>query len=730
MSSVSRDAHRTTPADLPRESAGVAGSRLRWLVDRVRTMEPAEVAVRVRQVARIQLDIAARAALGDAPRARRSDVADRDAGPLVLSRARAQRCRRIAPGQAASFSAAARRFADGEFQFLGAEPIILERPLAYETDPVSGERWPRRHGLMLDYRSTTVGDPKWIWELNRLQHIPALLAAALLADDDRLAQIAVADLWIWLSQAAPGQGIAWSNAYEPGLRAISLALALDALRDDRIGEPGLRDALCRSLRRHVRFIERYPSLYTSANNHRVGELVGVIVAGVLAPELGLAAHASRALEELGRRCDEQFAPDGSHREQAFGYAVFTAELVLLAAGVLERAGRPVPTWLDAVSDRVAVALATQLGAGDPEPRYGDRDDGGPTLLGIPATRSGRSLLSALRLARANAIEHPEELDLSALWLFGDTAGEPTRAEPDDPAVPAASAWLRDAGIALLRAGETTVSIDVGPLGYGKLAAHGHADALHVTVSHGGQMLVGDPGTGSYFGNPAVREAFRSTAYHATVLVDDRNQADSAGPFLWGRPPRVDVLALDLDHRVVAAEHDGYARLPDRVVHRRAIALLDEGMLIVHDTLTTAGRHECSQRWPLVPGAEVAPAGPGRLVVNVADVSATLVAAASAPLRETVVTGATEPLEGWWSDGLESVRPAPLARFDATADGELELVTVLALDPTDPHLHPDVTLEVDFGARTATIGGARSWSVRLGDEAGLRVMTNSATEAMR
>ena len=53
----------------------------------------------------------------------------------------------------------------------------------------------------------------------------------------------------------------------------------------------------------------------------------------------------------------------------------------------------------------------------------------------------------------------------------------------------------------MRRGRHRITMDVGPLGYPSIAAHGHADALAVTVSDGGRDLIGDPGTGSYYSHP-------------------------------------------------------------------------------------------------------------------------------------------------------------------------------------------------------------------------------------
>ncbi len=98
----------------------------------------------------------------------------------------------------------------------------------------------------------------------------------------------------------------------------------------------------------------------------------------------------------------------------------------------------------------------------------------------------------------------------------------------------------DTGLYLLQAGAAaspdrlSVTLDAGPLGYGVLAAHGHADALAVTLRIGGHDVLVDPGTYDYFTHPEWRTYFRGTPAHNTVTIDDANQSEMLGPFLWGR----------------------------------------------------------------------------------------------------------------------------------------------------------------------------------------------------
>ena len=103
--------------------------------------------------------------------------------------------------------------------------------------------------------------------------------------------------------------------------------------------------------------------------------------------------------------------------------------------------------------------------------------------------------------------------------------------------------------------------DGGPHGFLATAAHAHADALSIEVRHDGVEILADPGTYCYHGEPEWRSYFRSTRGHNTIELAGVDQSRSGGPFLWVRPARTRIVAVERgdDGEVLAwcAEHDGY-----------------------------------------------------------------------------------------------------------------------------------------------------------------------------
>jgi hypothetical protein len=595
------------------------------------------------------------------------------------------------------------RAVEGRFAFFGYPEVRLERPLALSRDPFTGRLWPSHYGPRIDYRTSAAGDPKWIWELNRCQHLPLLLQATLISDDDRFARCAVADLDDWLRQDVPGRGIAWANAFEPSLRAISFAVCFDSLRGTDLLGLERAERLAVSLWQHVQWIRREPSTHSSANNHRIAELVSVNVVTLLVPELCQASTwQAEALRELEHEVSRQIRSDGTSVEQAFGYHLFVLDLLLLVAAVLAARSRPVPESIAAALERSAEALVLQLDDSDPVPAYGDSDDGRALNLDGLELRDPRGVAASLAalLGHSGARRVANELDTTALWLFGAEGAE--RFDATAPDAPAASGILPGGGLIVIRRDGRRVLFDVGPLGYGSLAAHGHADALQLTVADDGEDLIVDPGVGSYFAHPEWRRAFRGTSFHPTVTVDGVDQSQAGGPFLWQRHASARVLAVDLEQGFAVGEHDGYRRLADPVSHRRAAFAPREGPLVVVDALDASRRHTYTQVWPLHPGLEATVAADGVVHATAGGAPRLVIAfaAVGASGRVELVRGEDEPFRGWFSPRLEARMPAWHCSWSAQATS---MTLVAVLWPLQDPQWPDFELSASRIGETVSIG---------------------------
>src|SRR5262249_19427194 len=125
---------------------------------------------------------------------------------------------------------------------------------------------------------------------------------------------------------------------------------------------------------HARHVERHLSHYFSPNTHLTGEALGLYYAGLVFPELRLAARwralGSRLLDAEGSR---QVMKDGVHFELSTCYQRYTTEIYLHYLLLAGRNKAPVPdeigVWLERLLD-VLLALCHPDGT---MPQVGDAD---------------------------------------------------------------------------------------------------------------------------------------------------------------------------------------------------------------------------------------------------------------------------------------------------------------------------------------------------------------------
>ena len=144
--------------------------------------------------------------------------------------------------------------------------------------------------------------------------------------------------------------------------------------------------------------------------------------------------------------------------------------------------------------------------------------------------------------------------------------------------------LLDSGYIRLNAGDAVLIADVARVGPDFLPGHAHADTLSFELSIDGHRVLVNGGTSTYAPG-TLRNRERGTAAHNTVVLDGENSSEVWAGFRVARRAYPGAIK----HRVeqgklwVEAEHDGYSRLPDSVVHSRRWCL-EDGRLEVVDRL--------------------------------------------------------------------------------------------------------------------------------------------------
>ncbi len=544
-------------------------------------------------------------------------------------------------------------------------------PGLWSLDPVSGRHWPRHWCFAIDHRHAPgFGDVKYLWEVNRLQMLPALAAHhALTGAPEALAGLEAA-LRGWHAENPPWRGLAWSSGIELALRVISLAPV--AQWAGAALSPAAAACLREMLSAHLFWLQRFPSRFSSANNHLVAECAGLVTLGTLWPALpGAAEAASRAHAGLCTALLAQILPDGAPAEQSPSYGAFTTEL-----GLFVHRLRPLPGPVRARLD----AFARFIRAADlPLPALGDDDEGRVLTLGPPepGPAHARSVAACAALPGAgHDTAAPDAAPDAAARPPGNAAfralllGAPGSALP--PAAPGLAVFP-EGGLSLLRAGRIALSLDHGPLGYLSIAAHGHADALSLTLAVDGAAVLVDPGTWAYHAGGGWRDWLRSTPAHNTLSIAGGNQSRITGPFNWGRHARSRLVSARAEPAELLAETDAWRRRHG-CLHRRRIRLLPEG-LEIRDSLPGARPGlPVSLTFQLAPGCEVA------LSPTAARVSrdgTSLLTLTFPPGSLRAPCGAAGPDGGWVSPRFGALLPAPRLVWSGASGADITTRLTLA-----------------------------------------------------
>jgi hypothetical protein len=584
---------------------------LTWYWHRLRAMEPVEIVAQFRKAVyqrqdtrrlpdwgQLNLDFIAPSSFPVLPKP--------EAAPAVVREALAHDAKEILAGRWRAF---------------GHLEIQVDDPPRWHKDYLAGQNVATdQSAFKLDHRELPGGaDIKLIWELSRWHPLARLAMAGHVLGDQSAACQGVEWLADWAMRNPPYRGWNWTSALEAGLRLAQFAW-IDALLNSALPARGpgteskpangrrvsgdaldSRDAgeLLRQLRRiilpaHVWFTWRYRSFGSSANNHLLGELSGLILAVARWPDLaGLAAPLDELQRTWEREVLKQFADDGGNREQALNYHWFSWEFCWQARGALAASGRGISP---AVEERLgrAARFFWEIQARREPWDYGDSDNGFVTPL-FARERSApiewRDWLSRATTNAGAALDY---------WL-----GDPPKFSPPlGRGAPVHTAGFNpwsvypESGLGICESGFWWLRWDLSPLGYLKTAAHGHLDALHLSIWFHGVAIVIDPGTGAYYTDKNLRTWLASAEAHNGPAPRQGPYPVRLGPFLWsGRHERVRWRAAGAGALV--------AELPLAAgsIRRRVTQLGSQDGWQVEDAVESrTGSAGFAVRWQFAPGA--------------------------------------------------------------------------------------------------------------------------------
>lgn len=574
----------------------------------------------------------------------------------------------------------------------------------WNRDPKTGIDIPREFGLNIDFRHIAGGvDIKYLWELNRHVWWVTLAQAHVVSGEVKYLDALLRLLDSWLTECPYPLGANWSSPVEHGIRLINWSIVWHLIGGAQSpvfdGEKGkaLLDRWLVSIYQHIRFASDNYSFYSSADNHLIGEAAGVFVGAHTWdcwPETRTLRV--RAKEILEQEIAKQFAADGVNLEQAFCYHKFSLEFLLVSLVCGAANG---DAFSPAYLSRMLAAIEFMAAMMDCEgrvPAIGDSDDGkvfsfigdgartayesllrsGSILFEAPALIDKLHGLGVKKFSEESWLVVPESVGRNGA---ANRAGLPVRFENGGYAL---------LGADLHSADELRILMDVGPIGYNRIAGHGHADALSVLLSWQGRDFLIDPGTYCYNAAPELRKYFRGTAAHNTVEIDGCDQSIYGGSFLWLKDLKSTVHRCDDngDTVILEASHDGYLRLDDPVRHIRKLTFDRRACeLTVEDRFECAKPHRYALHWHFAPACEVA-AGEHEWIAT-REIGALSVRITADGSRASLAKGQESPPLGWVSQCFYEMQPTQVLVVEGNLGPGSTVTTRFKLLPSPGNSSP-------------------------------------------
>jgi len=552
------------------------------------------------------------------------------------------------------------RIMEHKLSFFDLENCDLGSPIDWNRDYKTGKKSPMRFSPSIDYRDFTVtGDAKYVWELNRHHQFVVLARAWRVSGDIRFARAVIEQLESWMDASPFGMGMNWRSPLELGIRLINWVWAIDLIRDSGVISKGFRRKLCNSVKLHLEEITRRYSRGSSSNNHLIGEAAGVYIASSYFCGLKQATHwRQESRDILCREILSQTTPDGINVEQAIGYHLFVLWFFVLVEYVSRLIGENLPRSFRARLEKMIEFVGVLSQGGSPFPHFGDGDDGYVLDLGSRYDDI-QSLLAigAVIFDRSDFKSWAGGFTEPALWLTGQAGRQRFDAIQNSSNRQIHSRAFPYSGMYLLQYGSEdskdriSMTIDCGQQGMPPLAGHGHADALSFTLRAFGVNVFVDPGTYDYFSYPSWRSYFKSTRAHNTIEIDGKDQAVMRGSFMWN--PQANAFCVEwspcYDGGTVVGEHDGYRRLSDPVIHRRALTLDGKNRsVIIHDILKCKKKHYILMAFHLAENCRIVTQQINRFEIDTG--SGQVYLTIDPRLNVDLYYGSSNPIAGWVSRG--------------------------------------------------------------------------------
>lgn len=424
------------------------------------------------------------------------------------------------------------------------------------------------------------GDVKFVAEVSRLHFMPFLAFKYAESNDDLYIERIEEVIENWTLQNPYLHSINWTSGIEVAIRSVNLIYTHYILYNF----DGLSQNADLEIRKHItynyQFLKNHLSLYSSANNHLMAELMGLNVISSYFETSNSEINKWRTL--FYEQIERQVNSDGVHMELCSRYHTEVLDQIIVGLNFIKRSGGQVPETIENRVEKM-FQFTQHISYCGIDTIFGDNDEGHVINPYFEANNS----LYLSQLSTSNYLFNSDYKALKALdfrnyLIFGeDFCAKEGEALPQ-------TTFFKDSGYCFMydHNSQVKLSFDIGKLGDDISSAHGHSDIFHFTLQQANSMFLVDPGTYQYHQKETFwRNYFRGISAHNTISINKQNHALINNRMSWLERPSRPKTEYYEDNLEIRCKSVHTAFKSEDVVHERTIILNKKSKRIkVLDTL--------------------------------------------------------------------------------------------------------------------------------------------------
>lgn len=470
-----------------------------------------------------------------------------------------------------------------EFDFLGMDSLNIGSNIIWNKDYLHNFEWNNKYYKLIrvvdkNYKA----DVKLPWELSRMHHLVILGQAYVISNNEKYTAEFISQLKSWIEKNPYKMSVNWTCAMEVAIRSINIIIALELFEESNLLTKDFKGLINDLLYKSGEFI--YENLEDDdgiKSNHYLSNICGLFWLGIYFSKYNdeTIKWFEFGYNELEIEILNETNEDGTSYEGSTSYHKLVTEMFLFSAIFAKKNNFYLSKGFN---DRLRLMIEFLLDISKKDytiPLLGDNDDGRFIILENYYSSEKYSIKYLIALAEGyfeyKYMNSDENID-SFKFIYG-------KKELKNNYEFKRKNSYKYGGYYILNNKRINMLIRCGELSFRGQGAHSHNDQLSFELSIDDKDIFIDPGSYLYSSNYDLRNKFRSTSMHNTVMIDNTEQNEIEFENLFQLKERTYSKMLFFNDFKFIGIHEGY-KSKYGLIHKREININEKQIHIIDEIL--------------------------------------------------------------------------------------------------------------------------------------------------